>query len=366
MKDEIRVLIVDDSALYRQTISNILTRGNRKIKVVGKAATGEIALTKMEIPKFKPDIITMDIMMGPPPEMDGFETISHIMDRDPMPVVIVSSLSKKEVDKSLSNLGMAAINSGYVEFVKKPSDDPFDKKRFEKELMSKISILSHMNLVKAIKGFDLEYHLKEEPIAARKPKKGLKKFQDRLFVIASSTGGTRAIRLILPKIPSKFPPIVIIQHMVEEMVNRWVEGLKNENPHLNIVIPDDGELVRPNKVYIAPGGKHCAIQEGKRFNMYKGPKINFLIPSADVTFTSAAKVYGENVVGIVLTGMGKDGFDGAKSIKAVKGNIIAEHESTCVIYGMPKKVIEGNLVDRVAPLHKIPEIIVDYCYNRYG
>ncbi|MHA2387903.1 MAG: response regulator, partial [Candidatus Hodarchaeales archaeon] len=93
MKDEIRVLIVDDSALYRQTISNILTRGNRKIKVVGKAATGEIALTKMEIPKFKPDIITMDIMMGPPPEMDGFETISHIMDRDPMPVVIVSSLS---------------------------------------------------------------------------------------------------------------------------------------------------------------------------------------------------------------------------------------------------------------------------------
>jgi two-component system chemotaxis response regulator CheB len=364
MSNEVRVLVVDDSAVARHTITNILTKGSERIKIVGTAPNGKIALNKMTIPKYQPDIVTMDIMM---PEMDGFETISHIMDRFPLPVVIVSSLSQKEVDKSISTLGMAALESGYVEFVKKP--DPkrsMDETRFKRELVDKIVNFSKMNLTQAIKSFDIDYHLKERPILVKKPRRVLREFKDKIYVIASSTGGTRAIKLILPKVPKKFPPIVIIQHMVEEMVNRWVEGLRDFNPHLNIKIPDDGEYIRPNNVYIAPGGKHCAIREGKRFNIYKGSKINFLMPSADVTFATAADVYGENTLGIILTGMGKDGFEGAKTIKAVKGKIIAEHKSTCVIYGMPKWVIEDELVDSVAPLHKIPELLVNYSYNRYG
>ena len=363
MTDEVRVLIVDDSAVYRQTISNILTKGSNKLKVVGVAPNGKIALHKMKIPKFKPDIVTMDIMM---PEMDGYETIGHIMDRFPIPVVIVSSLNQRDVDKSLSNLGMAAFESGLVEFVKKPDhEDSNDRKRFEKELVAKISALSQMNLTQAISGFDFESYLKEEPITVEKPPKTLKKFQDRIYIIASSTGGPRAISLILSEIPSKFPPVIIIQHMPEEMVDQWVMRLKNLYPHLSIKIPSNGEPVRANNVYIAPGGKHCAIQDGKRFKMYIGSKVNFLMPSADVTLTTAAKVYGEDVLGIILTGMGKDGYEGAKRVKAVKGKIIAEHESTCVIYGMPKVVIEGDLVDRVVPLHKIPEVLQDYSYNRY-
>ncbi len=368
MSDEVRVFIVDDSAVYRHKIKEILTKGGKRIKVIGTAPNGNIALQKMSLQKYKSDIVTMDIMM---PEMDGYETIGHIMDRFPLPVVIVSSLSQKDVDKSLENLGMAAFESGVVEFVKKPShDDSIDDKRFQRELVTKIQSLSQINLTRAIKSFDFDSFMEEEPKVVKKPKKGLKTFQDRIYIIASSTGGPRAISLILTKINEilsktkyKFPPIVIIQHMPEEMVGQWVERLKKLYSYLSIKIPENNELIRPNKVYIAPGGLHCAIEGGKRFNIYKGQKVNFLMPSADVTFKSAANVYGDNTIGIILTGMGRDGYNGAKKLKAVNGKIIAEHESTCVIYGMPKAVIEGQLVDHVAPLHKIPQLLIDYTYE---
>ena len=160
MKKEIRVLIVDDSAVARQVISKILTNGNKGIKVIGTAPNGKIALHKMAIPKYKPDIVTMDIIM---PEMDGFETIGHIMDRFPLPIIIVSALSQKDVDTTLSNLGMAAFESGAVEFVKKPSsENPYENKRFERELLSKTVSLSQINLTQALQGFDFESFLRDE------------------------------------------------------------------------------------------------------------------------------------------------------------------------------------------------------------
>ena len=364
MKKEVRVLVVDDSAVYRQVIKKILSDRIKGIKVIGTAPNGKVALQKMSIPKFKPDIVTMDIMM---PEMDGFETIGHIMDRFPVPVIIVSSLSQKDIDASLSNLGMAAFESGAVEFVRKPNpDDSHDDKRFKRELIEKILNLSQVNLTKAITSFDFQSFLEEgeieKPIVLEKPRRILKNFHDLLVVIGASTGGPRAISLILSKIPANFPPIIIIQHMPQEMVKQWVERLQKLYPHLNIHLPKNKELLQPNRIYIAPGGKHCAIHKTKRFRLYKGEKVNFLMPAIDVTFNSAAKVYGKNIVGVILTGMGRDGFEGSKKIKAVDGSIIAEHESTCVIYGMPKAVIEGKLVDTVVPLHKIPSVLSELCW----
>jgi two-component system chemotaxis response regulator CheB len=364
MKKEIRVFIVDDSAVARHKITEILTEGSKRIKVVGTAPNGKIALQKMNIAKYKSDIVTMDIMM---PEMHGIETIGHIMDRFPLPVVIVSSLSQKDIDAFVSNKGMAAFESGAVEFVRKPSSDDFqDEKRFRRELVEKTLNFSQVNLEKAMAGFDFQSYLEEgeieKPVMVEAPERVLKNFTELLIVIGASTGGPRAIELILSKIPKKFPPIIIIQHMPHEMVKQWVKRLQGKYPSLNVRLPKNKELVRPNHIYIAPGGKHCAIQESKRFRLYKGEKVNFLMPAVDVTFASASKVYKENIIGVILTGMGKDGLEGSKKIKAGNGSIIAEHESTCVIYGMPKAIIDGKLADTVVPLHKIPSVLSGLCW----
>jgi len=296
MKKEVRVLVVDDSAVARQTISKILTDGKTGIKVIGTAPNGRIALKKMMIPKYKPDIVTMDIIM---PEMDGFETIGHIMDRFPLPVIIVSAMSQKDVDTTLSHLGMTAFESGVVEFVKKPDmKNPYENKRFKRELLSKTISLSQINLTQALQGFDFESFLKDEkPQAVKKPKKKIQDFRDKLIVIGASFGGPRAISLVLSKIPTSFPATIIVQHMPEQMVKPWVKRLQSLYPHLDIEVPLNNEPIRPNHIYIAPGGKHCAIRKGKKFNLFTGEKVNFVMPSVDVTLETSIKAYnGENIV----------------------------------------------------------------------
>ncbi len=358
MKKEVRVFLVDDSAVVRHKITKLIVDSNKNIKVIGGAPNGKVALVKMALPKYKPDIVLVDAIM---PEMDGFETIGHIMDRFPTPVIMVSGLTKKEVNRSLSNLGMSAFESGAVEFVKKPdSRILYDDKRFKKELIFKIQHLSQIDLARAYTAFDFKSFLKDEeiekPLVEVEPRKISKEFIDLLIVIGASTGGPRAISLVLSKIPSESPPIIIVQHMPEEMVKPWVRRLQSLYPHLKIEIAMNGEKIRQNRVYVAPGGKHCGIKKGKTFHVFVEERINYVIPAIDVTFVSAARVYKENVLGIVLTGMGKDGFEGARKIKAAGGTIFAEHESTSVIYAMPKAIVEGNLADRVVPLHNIPAV----------
>lgn len=358
MKKGIRVFIVDDSAVVRQWLSKMVSESAYNTYVIGTAPNGVIALQKMALPKFKPDVVLMDIMM---PEMDGFETINHIMDRFPTPVIIVSSLTQKEVNMALSNLGMSAFESGTIEFVKKPdSKIRHDINRFERELIKKIASLAQVDLARALRGFDFNSFLKDEieeisevivPIIAPIS------FHDRMIVIGASTGGPRAISLILSKIPSVSPPIVIVQHMPSEMVQPWTQRLQSLYPQLKIKIPKNGEKIKPNRVYIAPGGVHCEIEQGKTFRLTPGERINFVIPAIDVTLITGAKVYGKNILGIILTGMGQDGCDGAREIKSVGGNILTEHESTSVIYSMPKCIVESNLADEVVALHNIPSAI---------
>ena len=363
MKKESKVFIVDDSAVVRQKVSEFLKKSHKNITVVGGAPNGRVALAKLALPKYKSDVVLVDAIM---PEMDGFETIGHIMDRFPTPVIMISGLTEKEVNRSLTNLGMSAFESGAVEYVKKPDPTVLnDVKRFQRELIYKITHLSHLNLTRAYTSFDFQSFLKEEEIEElpliEKPERIIKEFKDQLIVIGASTGGPRAISLILSKIPSSFPPIIVIQHMPEGMVEPWVKRLQTLHSHLNIEIPTNGEKLRENKVYIAPGGKHCGLKSGKSFHLFGDERVNYVIPAIDVTFIDAAAVYGKNVLGIVLTGMGKDGFEGAKKIKAAGGKIFAEHESTSIIYAMPKAIAEGKLADEIVPLHNIPNSI-----RRYG
>ncbi|UCG01191.1 MAG: response regulator [Candidatus Heimdallarchaeota archaeon] len=358
MKGVIKVFLIDDSAVIRHQITKMIIDSQRNIEVIGGAPNGKIALMKMALPKYSPDVVLVDAIM---PEMDGFETIKHIMDRFPTPVIMISGLSKREVNRSLSNIGMSVFESGGVEFVKKP--DPMvlnDVNRFKRELFYKISNLSQIDLARAYAGFDFKTFLQEEetkPTVEAKSEVISEQFSDLLLVIGASTGGPRAISLILSKIPVKSPPIIVVQHMPEQMVDPWVKRLQSLYPHLIIKIPNNKEKILPNRVYIAPGGKHCGINRDKTFRLFIDERINFVIPAIDVTFVDAARVYKKNVLGIVLTGMGKDGFLGAEKIKSVGGKIFAEHESTCVIPSMPKAIIEGKYADEIIPLHKIPILI---------
>ncbi|MFX1517547.1 MAG: CheB methylesterase domain-containing protein, partial [Promethearchaeota archaeon] len=185
----------------------------------------------------------------------------------------------------------------------------------------------------------------------------LDRYRSKIIVIGASTGGPRAISMILSMLPNKFPPILVIQHMPIGMVEPWVTRLRKMYSDLNIQVAKTGILLRPNHIYIAPAGKHCLINRNKRIKLDVGEKVNYVIPAADVTFESVADTYGEDSLGIILTGMGQDGVRGARIIKKLGGKIIAEDESTCIIPSMPKAVIEANLADRISPLHKIPTSI---------
>lgn len=275
MKDETKVFLIDDSAVIRHKITKMIVDSKKNIKVIGGAPNGKVALIKMALPKFKPNVVLVDAIM---PEMDGFETIKHIMDQFPTPVIVVSGLTRKEVNRSLSNLGMSIFESGGVEFVRKPDSMVLnDINRFKRELLFKIKHLSQVDLARAYAGFDFKTFLQEEirkPTLETKPEVIAQEFNDLLLVIEASTGGPRAISFIFSKIPTKSPPIIIVQHMPEAMVELWVKRLKSLYPHLNIKIPLIKEKILPNRVYIAPGGKHCGVNRDKTFNLFVDERIN--------------------------------------------------------------------------------------------
>ncbi|MFX0123204.1 MAG: chemotaxis protein CheB [Candidatus Hodarchaeota archaeon] len=179
-------------------------------------------------------------------------------------------------------------------------------------------------------------------------------FQKKLIIIGASVGGPAAIFLLLSEFPTQFSPVIIVQHMYKEMVTPWTKNLQKYFPHLKIDVPKNKEAIKSDHIYIAEGGKHCEVTEERKIYSYQGDRVNFVIPSVDVTFISAAKVYGENLLGIILTGTGRDGAYGAKKIKESGGTIIVEHDSTCVIDSMPKAVIEAKLADQILPIHDIP------------
>lgn len=360
------VFIVDQSAVSRRYLTELLENDKNSleptIKVIGTAPNGEVALEKLKIPRYQPDVVLIDVNL---PEMDGFETAKHIHNTLPIPIIFLSNMTPKDVKKvkkPLSWRGLAVFESGIVEFVQKPGiNNMEDIRGFQRELTRKIQILSKSKLTEASSGFDFRSFLREEDTATSSPttqRSQSTAMMDKLICIGASMGGPRAISILLAKMPSHTPPILIVQHMPSEFTQPWVSRLQQLYPHLSIKIAEDGELLMPNQIYFAPGGKHCAIKPTKHIHTFIGEPVYNLRPAIDVTFISVSRArYRQNVLAIILTGLGKDGVEGVSRIKSAGGQIIAEAESTALIFGMPRAVIEANLANKVLPLHEIPSLI---------
>lgn len=354
MKKKIRVLVVDDSAVVRQSLSSIL-ESDPDIEVMGTAADPIIAVKK--IMKEIPDVITLDIEM---PRMDGLTFLRKIMSQHPIPVVVISSLTTEGTE-----VAMKALEYGASEIIGKPA---MNAAQFINE--SKILLCDAVKAASQVK-------LKRRKIATPtvqpvKPKysadvmidKGtsFKRIidTDKIIALGASTGGTEAIRQFLKNLPDKMPGIAIVQHMPEGFTKSFANSLNNICG-LDVKEAENGDKLYQGRVLIAPGNKHMLLKRvGKEYmvDVKEGPLVNRHRPSVDVLFRSAARYAGNNATGILLTGMGNDGAKGLLELKESGAYTIAQDEASSVVFGMPKEAIKLNAAEKILSLDKIAPFLV--------
>jgi len=368
----IKVLITDDSSFQRKLIKNMIDT-HEDIEVIAIARNGREAIEK--IGKHNPDVLVLDLIM---PEMDGFEAFEFLSEHYPIPTIIFSSLDPRNLDYAVQ-----ALLLGAVDYIQKPEGDwKIELPKVRDQLIDKIKIASNINksykmrhetfldaLVeqKNIMGKVIKIdtskaeksavkHKEEESIQLIKPKSSL-------IVIGASVGGPRTLKSILSTIPKDFqPPILIVQHMNDHFMKQFCNSL-NKFCKIVVKIPKNGEIIKSNTIYLAPGGKHMEIimKNNKTcIRTFKGEPVNFCMPSVDVLFLSAAKIYGKNAMGILLTGMGRDGVDGLRAIKDKGGRAITESKETCILYGMPKIAAETGAAELIIPNYKVKECMVKF------
>jgi two-component system chemotaxis response regulator CheB len=326
----IKVLILDDSMLFREVLSRGLST-DVEIQVVAKAEHPFDAIDKIET--FEPDVITCDVHM---PKMDGIEFIRQLMPQHPVPIIVISAITDAVFD---------AMNAGAVDFMTKPNmQSPNNVEIFIRELILKIKEVSRakvLDLSSASTGKILESTLQ--------PTK-------KIIAIGASTGGTESIFQILKNLPKSVPGIVIVQHIPPQFSKLFAERLNNQT-HFDVVEAKGGDFVEMGKVIIAPGDKHIAINRvGERYKVetFVGNKVNGHCPSVDVLFESVAKECGSNAIGVILTGMGYDGAKGLLSMRRKGARTIGQDESSSVVYGMPKAAFEVGAVEKQLPLNQVP------------
>lgn len=337
-KHPIKVLIVDDSPISRDILEAII-KSDSAFEIIGFAGNGKEAIGMVE--KLEPDIVTMDLNM---PIMCGFDAIENIMAFNPTPILVVTTA---DIDQN-SHLAFDALAVGALDIVNRPmlpetstvQDDPECH-----DFLSKLKLLSQVKVITHIRG--KRFH--REPVYVTPDFE----YQQNIVVIASSTGGPKALREIFKGLPEDFSAsIVVVQHMSDGFIPGLVSWL-DEATHIPVKIAEPGERLKPATIYIAPTGIHLKIDQLRRFLMVDLPPIAGLKPSADILFESAARVFGSRVLGVILTGMGSDGTRGCSSIKEYGGRIIAQDESSSVISSMPLSAIKAGHVDVVKPLQDI-------------
>jgi two-component system chemotaxis response regulator CheB len=337
----IRVLIVDDSVVVRQIISDSL-KGDPGLEVVGMAPNGRVALEK--IPEAKPDVITLDLEM---PEMDGLTTLTELRKRHPhLPVVVFSTLTERGAASTLD-----ALSRGANDYVCKPSGQKNIQNTVEKiraELIPKIFALAK----KAKPGLATRPAAGGPPKLAAAPPLG----PIQLIVIAVSTGGPAALAEIIPKLPgSQRQPILIVQHMPPVFTEVLAQRLAATSS-LKVRQAKHQEAIAPGTVLIAPGDYHMRVAGSPRdawVTLDQQPVENGCRPAADPLFVSAAQIFGASVLGVVMTGLGRDGTKGATQLRKAGGTIWAQDEATSAVWGMPGSVVEAGLVSRILPLQGI-------------
>lgn len=338
----IRVLVVDDSAFMRKVISDLLA-SDPEIEVVGTARDGQDALERAA--ELKPDVITLDVEM---PRMDGLTFLQRMMATNPRPVVMVSSLTKEGADTTLR-----ALSLGAVDFVAKPSGSiSLDMNRIREDLVGKIRMAARARPRQRAwsEQFKIEVP-RVAPVPGQPPR--------HLVCIGCSTGGPGALHEIIPQLPGNLEAgVVIVQHMPPGFTRSLAERL-NQVSSLTVKEAAEGDRLASGLVLVAPGGYHLAIEGDGRIRLTTDPPRHGVRPAVDVTLQSAAEAFGQRVLAVILTGMGFDGARGAAAVRQAGGRVIAEHESSCVIYGMPRAVIEMGVADRILPLGLVGKAIAE-------
>jgi two-component system chemotaxis response regulator CheB len=357
VKRKIRVLVVDDSSVVRQTLSDILAC-DPDIEVMGVASDPYMAAHKMK--EEAPDVITLDIEM---PRMDGITFLQKIMAQHPIPVVICSSVAVSGSENALR-----AMEYGAVEIIEKPR---MGTQQFLKE--SKIRICDAVKAAaKAkIKALRARFHVVEKKLSAdviiaKAAKTKVIQTTEKIVVVGASTGGTEALRIFLEVLPQDSPGIVIVQHMPENFTKAFSERL-NGICQVEVKEAVDGDSVLRGRALIAPGNRHLLLKRsGARYHVEvkEGPLVCRHRPSVDVLFRSAARYAGTNVVGVIMTGMGDDGAKGMLEMKEAGAYTIAQDEATSVVFGMPQEAIKTGGVDKVLPLEGIASAVLRECRTR--
>ncbi|MCV0409524.1 chemotaxis-specific protein-glutamate methyltransferase CheB [Nitrosopumilus sp.] len=340
----INVGIVNDSNLMRKYISDLINVDEIEIKWT--AVNGEDALAK--IPKRKPDVILLDLEM---PTMDGMTFIENMGKMKMMiPTIIVSSFSQDG-----SKVVLDALENGAVDFVTIPLKD-IDDKKLQEELITKIKISAKSDPIQLI----------TEKIYSLKPSKKIftkSNSSERLIVIGSSTGGPGMVQKVLSNLPANIAAgILVVQHMPKEFTKQFANRL-SEKTGFTVKEANEGDEIRDHEILVAPGDYHMIVLPNRRIHLDSSEKRFGVRPSVNMTMVSAAEVYGSNVIGVVLTGMGHDGGFGMKTIKKRGGHTIVQNKETCVIFGMPKAVIDLDAADHVVGINEIPIKIYEEMQN---
>jgi len=338
---KIRVLVVDDSALVRQMLTDMLQQ-DPGIEVVGTAHDPFMAREKIK--QLNPDVLTLDVEM---PRMDGVTFLRNLMRLRPMPVVMVSTLTQKG-----SEITLDALELGAVDFVSKPTVDIAHAfADYAEEIIAKVKVASKAHVR------ELRTVAQRQSADAVLPALKARHFKttDPLIAMGASTGGTEAIREVLEVMPADSPAMVITQHIPEAFSKPFAQRM-NRCSQMIVTEAADGEQILPGHAYIAPGDRHLlVVRDGARFRcrLHDGPPVNRHRPSVDVMFRSVAQNVGPNAVGVILTGMGDDGALGLQEMKQAGARTIAQDEKTSVVWGMPGEAVKLGCVDDVVPLSEV-------------
>lgn len=359
LKKKIKVLVVDDSAVVRQTMEEILN-SDRKIEVIATAADPYIAADKIR--NEVPDVIILDVEM---PRMDGITFLRKIMSQHPLPVVMCSSLTGGGAETAIK-----AMEYGAIEIITKPR---LGAKQFIEE--SKVRIIDAIKAASvarlkriSAKHMHVAPKLTADSViekAAPRRSKAMMKTTERVVVVGASTGGTEALRAFLESLPLDTPGIVIVQHMPEHFTAAFSNRLDGICRVSVKEAADDDSVIR-GRALIAPGNRHILLKRsGARYyvEIKDGPLVCRHRPSVDVLFRSAARYAGKNAVGVIMTGMGDDGSKGMKEMKEAGAFNFAQDEETSVVFGMPKEAIKIGAVDKVLPLEALPASVLRECEN---